>query len=371
MFKEEDVINKFIELTQIDSESYNEREIADKLKKELLELGLKVNEDDAGDVIENNTGNIIAKLKGNEPSLPKLLLSAHMDTVKPGKSIEPVVEDGIIFSQGDTILGADDKAGITMILTILRELKDSQSSYGDIEVVFTVCEEAGLLGSKNLAFKNLNADYGIVCDSGESVGNIIIEGPAQTKIKAKVYGKAAHAGKEPYKGINAIKVAGVALANMELGQIDEETTANIGIVKGGEATNIVPDEVELVGEVRSRDEAKLEEQVQSIIKTLEEAAEEFDTDVEVEVKRLFPSFKLDKELSIIKLAIEAGENLGLEPKLIATGAGSDANIFNAQEIPTINFGLGTKEGHTADENIETDNFTKIVKLILDIIQNLD
>ncbi|WP_078809692.1 M20/M25/M40 family metallo-hydrolase [Selenihalanaerobacter shriftii] len=379
MFKEENIVNKFIELTKIDSESGQERAIADKLKMELLNLGLEVNEDNVADKIQNdiegdikdNTGNIIAKLKGSDPELPTLLLSAHMDTVKPGQDVKPVIEDGTIFSESETILGADDKAGITMILTILRELKQRKLRYGDIEVVFTVCEEEGLLGSRNLAVDKLNADYGIVYDSGEEVGTIITEGPAQTEIKIIVKGKAAHAGREPYKGIDAIKIAGTALAKVNLGKIDEETTANIGIIKGGKATNIVPDEVELVGEVRSRDEVKLEKQIQHMIEIFKDTAREYGAEVEFEIERLFSPFKLNKDLPLIQLAIDSAKELDFTPELITTRAGSDANIFNDYGIPTFNFGLGTNHGHTPDENIQIENFTKIIKYSLNIIENLN
>ncbi|SJZ61830.1 M20/M25/M40 family metallo-hydrolase [Selenihalanaerobacter shriftii] len=370
MIDETRIVDEFMGLLKIDSESRTEREIADKLKERLEKLGLEVREDDIAKEVEGNTGNIIAKLEGNNSEVPTLFLSAHMDTVKPGKGVKPIIKDDTIYSAGDTILGADDKAGIAAILASLEYLIENDSVYGDVEVVFTVCEEVGLLGAKNLAIDKLEADLGIVYDSGGEIGTIIAEAPAQDKINVIVNGKSAHAGIEPDKGINAIKVASIALSNMNLGRVDEETTANIGVIKGGKATNIVPDRVELEGEARSRDEEKLNAQTQHMVDIFEKSAKKFNAKVEIEVERLFPAFKLDKNSPIVKAAIKAAKDLNVEPKLVPTGGGSDANIFNV-EIPTINLGIGMADVHTTDEHIKINDLIKTAEYTLTIIEKLN
>ena len=370
MITPKNVVDLFTELVRIDSESKNERAIADRLKKKLKNLGLEVREDNAGNKVESDTGNIIAKLEGTSSDLPTLLLSAHMDTVKPGQGIEPTIKEDIIYSQGETILGADDKAGITTILTVLENLIESEREYGDIEVVFTICEEAGLLGAKYLDIELLKADFGIIYDAGGEIGTVVTEAPAQDKIHVVIKGKSAHAGIEPDKGVNAIKVASIALSNMDLGRIDEETTANIGVIKGGKATNIVPDRVELEGEARSRDEAKLDAQTKHMVEILKKSAKQFNAEVEVETERLFAAFKLDENLPILKSAIKAAERIGVEPNLIATGGGSDANILNGKGIPTINLGIGMTDVHTTDEHIKIADLMKSIDYTLAIIESL-
>ncbi|MGM0472062.1 MAG: M20/M25/M40 family metallo-hydrolase [Bacillota bacterium] len=371
MLEQKKIVDRFMELVQTDSESRFERQLANDLKQKLEELGLEVVEDDTGARIGSYTGNLIAKLPGSNPNRPTICLVAHMDTVVPGKNVKPLIKDGVIFSQGQTVLGADDKAGITIILTLLENLIEGDLEYGDIEVVFTVCEEKGLLGAKNLDFDQLEAEMGLVFDTGGEIGSIVTSGPAQDKIRALVRGKRAHAGKEPQKGINAIKVASVALSNMNLGRIDEETTANIGVINGGQATNIVPDRVELKGEARSRDEAKLDRQLEHMIDILEKSAQQFGAEIDIESNRLFSSFDLDEDRPIVKAAIAAATKLDLESKLITTGGGSDTNIFNDRGIPTINVAIGVEDNHTPKESIAVSSLVRAIDYALAIIAELD
>ncbi|ADL13221.1 M20/M25/M40 family metallo-hydrolase [Acetohalobium arabaticum] len=370
MLDRTEIIDKFMELVQIDSESRFERQMANRMKSELSDLGLEVWEDDTGARIGSYTGNIIGKLEGTNPELPTICLIAHLDTVVPGQNIKPIIKNGVIFSQGQTILGADDKAGITIILATLEQLIENDYEYGDIEVVFTVCEEAGLLGAKNLDFNRLEADMGIVYDSDGEIGTIITEGPAQEKIRVVVRGRSAHAGKNPQKGINAIKVASIALSNMKLGEIDEETTANIGVIKGGKATNIVPDRVELKGEARSRDEEKLDIQMEHMINIFKRSAEKVGAEVNIENNRLFSAFYLNSNLPVVQAAVSGAKRLGIEPKLVATGGGSDTNIFNNRGIPAINMGIGVKDNHTPKENIRADDLIQTVEYNLAIMEDL-
>ncbi|TDX51191.1 M20/M25/M40 family metallo-hydrolase [Orenia marismortui] len=364
---QERIVNFFLELVQIDSVSKEEGNLAEYLVKLLEELGLEVRRDNIAQEVGGQSGNIIAKLAGDS-SKPTLLLSSHMDTVTPGKGIKPVIKDGVIYSKGDTILGSDDKAGITTIIEALRVIKEEEIEHGDIEVVLTIGEEIGLLGSKNLDYNLIEADYGIVFDSGGPIGSIFTQAPTQDKIYVKVKGKAAHAGMNPSSGINAIKVASVALSNMKLGQVDDETTANIGVIKGGQATNIVPDLVELEGEARSLKEDKLDRQTKHMCDIFNKAANKFKAEVDIDVQRMYPAFDLARNTKIVDIAIKAARKIGIKPSLQSTGGGSDANIFNGHGIPTINTSVGMNDVHSTEENIKINDLVSAVKYCLSIIE---
>ena len=277
------IVSKFIEYVKIPSPSYKEGDFAKVLKRDMEELGFEVIVDKAGEKAGSNTGNLIGYLKGNKDVEP-IMFCAHMDTVTPCENIEPIIEDGIIKSKGNTILSADDKAGIIGILEGIRYIKENNIPHGDIEVVFTICEEVGLYGSKYLDYSKIKSKMAFVLDASGEIGGVNVQGPAQTQIHAKFHGKAAHAGLSPEKGINAIQVASKAINNMNLLRIDEETTANVGIIRGGTATNIVADYAEMELEARSLKEEKLEKQVDHMIKAMEKAAEEFGAKVDIDVK---------------------------------------------------------------------------------------
>ena len=257
MINRERILTEFFELVRTDSPTKSERFIANMLKNRLQDLGMSVTEDNAGEVIGGDCGNVLAYLKGTLPMAPIVLFSAHMDTVQPCLNIEPVLNDGLITSAGPTILGADDKSGIVPILEALRTVQEQAIPHGDIQVIFSVAEEGGLNGSKNIDKTQLKADFGFVLDSGGKPGEIILEAPGQDRINVTINGKAAHAGVEPENGISAIVVAAQAISRLQTGRIDDETTSNIGTIQGGRATNIVADRVEVTCETRSRNLGKL------------------------------------------------------------------------------------------------------------------
>ena len=285
MVNEKRLVESFMELVKIDSISREERNLADFLIEKLEDLGLEVIVHQAGDKVKSNCGNIIARFKGNIKEVTPIMFSAHMDTVIPGKNINPLLKGEKIVSSGKTILGADDKAAIAALLEALHIIKEKNISHGGIEIVFTICEEIGLKGAKNLDISELKSQIGFVLDAGGRVGKIITTAPSQNSREITIYGKAAHAGSNPEEGINAIQVAGFALSRMKLGRIDEETTANIGIISGGKATNIIPDEVTLEGEVRSRKEEKLEKYTEQLKKITEDTAQEFSAKAEVKINK--------------------------------------------------------------------------------------
>ncbi len=369
MVNKDRLVELFMDLVTIDSETRKERPMADRLKLELSKLGLDVYEDNTGEKIGGTAGNIIATLKGNI-DVPSLLFCAHMDRVSPGEGIEPVLKDEIITSKGETILAADDIAGVAAILEALQVAGENNLEHGEIKVLFTVAEEGGLHGAKNVDPEMIRSDYGISFDSGGDVGTIVVQGPAQYSFEAVVKGKAAHAGIEPSAGINAIKVTSLAISEMKLGQIDEETTANIGVIKGGQATNIVPARVELLGEARSRNQEKLEAQIAHMKDIMERAAAKYGAEVDISTELMYPAYFFDADDEIVKIAKEAARAIGVETSLVPSGGGSDANIINGYGIPVINLGIGMEKVHTVNEFITVENLTKTAAYIIALIKTV-
>jgi tripeptide aminopeptidase len=360
------LVEEFLELVQIDSAPKDERRMADALLAKLKSLGLKAEEDDAGSKIGGNAGNVYAFLDG-DPSLPPLLFSAHMDRVSPGYGIKPRVENGIIRSDGTTILAADDVAGVCAILEGIRTVKEQNIPHGRIEVVFTVAEEGGLFGAKNLDTSRLQAEAGFFLDSSGPVGTIIVQAPAQKSIRVKIHGRSAHAGVAPEEGINAIVVAAHAISSMRLGRIDPETTANIGVIRGGTATNIVPDLVELHGEARSRNEASLVAQTNHMVEAINAACEKHGARADIEVIDSYSAYHMKPDDYVVQLAGEAARHIGLEPVQQGTGGGSDANIINGRGIPSVVLGMGYENIHSTAESIPVDQLTKAAQLVAAII----
>ncbi|MEG6510926.1 M20/M25/M40 family metallo-hydrolase [Desulforamulus ruminis] len=369
MVDSERLIGEFMELVQVDSESGAERQMADLLKEKLTQLGLEVFEDGAGAVeVGRGTGNLIANLPGNGGKGPVFLMCAHMDTVKPGKGVKPRREKGKILSAGDTILGSDDKAGVAAILESLRVIKEQNIAHGGLQVVFTVGEEIGLVGAKNLDYGRIIAKAGFVLDSGGPPGEIIIKAPTQFSFKAAIKGKAAHAGIAPEEGINAIVVAAHAIAAMQVGRIDNETTSNIGLISGGRATNIVPELVTLEGETRSISPEKAKAQLDHMLEAIQGAVEQFGAQVDLKVAKEYDPINLAPDSWPVRTAVQACRNLGLEPVLGQTGGGSDTNVFNGRGIDCANLGIGMEKVHTTEEFIAEENLVANAKLMVEIIR---
>jgi tripeptide aminopeptidase len=371
MINQERLVQEFIEMVKIDSLSKQEGKFAAYLKEKLIELGLEVFIDEqAGRQAGSDTGNLFGRLKGKREGVPVILFSAHMDTVPLGEGIQPQIREGTIYSSGNTILGSDDKAGIAIILEVLRHIQEEKIEHGDIEVLFTIGEEAGLLGSRYLDYSLLRAEMGFVLDSDGEPGTIICQAPAHERIDAVIQGKAAHAGMNPEEGVNAIQVAARAINKMNLLRIDEETTANIGVIKGGEATNIVCERVELEGEARSLSEEKLCQQTRHMVNCLQEACDEMGARLEVETTREYPVFKLKEDEPIVKIAREAAESLGLKVNITASGGGSDTNYFSANGIKTVNLGIGMSQAHTKEEFIKIKDLVMSAHYVTEIIKRV-
>jgi len=368
MINKQRMLAEFFELVKIKCSTKDERQVADVLKMRLAALGMEVAEDNAGEKIGGNCGNVIAYTKGTMEGAPTMMLSAHMDCVEPCGGIEPQLQDGIITSIGDTILGADDKAGITAILEALRIIGEQHIQHGPIQVLFTVAEEGGLNGAKSMDPTLLKADFGYALDSGGTPGEIIIMAPGQNSITAVIHGKKAHAGIAPEDGINSIVVAGKCLAVMNYGRLDSETTANIGIISGGVATNIVPDRVEVRCEARSRNMQKLEAQTSHMKETFERIAAENGARADVTVKKAYDPYVLMDDAPVVALAVAATKSIDLIPQIGATGGGSDANFFNNYGVPTAVLGVGMSKVHTADEYIKEVDLYNSAELVIALIK---
>ena len=362
------LVEEFLELVQIDSETKHEEKIAPVIIKKLEAMGFDVYQDDAHTRNGHGAGNIIATLNGSLDVEP-IYFTVHMDTVVPGIGIKPQIkEDGYIYSDGTTILGADDKAGMAALFEMAKRLKEQNIEHGTIQFIITAGEESGLVGAKELEPEKIIAKYGFAVDSDGKVGGIVTGAPYQAKLNVKILGKTAHAGVAPEKGISAITLASKAIAKMNLGRIDEVTTANIGRFEGGKATNIVCDEVHILAEARSIVEEKLNTQVQHMKETFETVAEQNGGRAEVEVKLMYPGFSVTEEDKVVQIAMAAVNNIGRQPNLGVSGGGSDANVISGFGIPTVNLSVGYEEIHTTNERMPIEELEKLADLLVEIVK---
>lgn len=356
-----DVVEEFVALASLNSPSRREAPVAAYLIKRLKELGGAATVDDSSALTGSDTGNIIVRVPGNAAG-PTILLGAHMDTVGPTEGMTPVIRDGFIYSNGETVLGADDKAGIAIILTVLAELQAGDVPHGGIEIVFSVQEEVGLFGAKHLQ-SDLHADFGYILDSSEAVGSIINQAPSKVDLDFVLEGKAAHAGVCPEKGINAVVAAASAVAHLRTGRIDAQTTSNVGIISGGKARNIVPDRAEVAIEVRSTDKEKLEREVQAVLTAFDEAAAASGARLTVRRDAPFETFLISETHPVIANAFRAARSIGMEPRLRTTGGGMDANVFNSRGLPCVGLGLGIEDSHSPQEHISVAQLEAGVRFI--------
>ncbi len=368
MIDKDQLINDFFELVKIPGPSKAEAEIADYIKMRLKAIDAEVFEDDAGEKIGGNTGNLICSVRGTKINAKPILLAAHMDTVQPCQGINPQIENGLIKSDGSTILGADDRAGVAVILHALNVLKEKDIEHGDLEIVFTVGEEIGLLGSSHLDVTKLRSKIGFVFDCSKPPGKVVIQAPTSILFKAKCIGKASHAAAAPEKGINAIHFAAKAIAACKFGKIEDGLVSSIGLITGGRALNIVPDELTAEGFVRSFEDEKLEKYLSSLNDSFKNEAQKVGGKVEFEQKLRYRSFCLDENDRVVQIALEALRENGLEAEGISYLGGSDANHLNAKGIETVNVGLGVNNVHSTEESIEATSIVYAAETVLNIIK---
>ncbi|MFE4711038.1 M20/M25/M40 family metallo-hydrolase [Paenibacillus sp. NPDC056722] len=370
MIVQDRLIQEFMELVRVDSETGNEREIADVLTSKFKALGLEVVEDDSQERTGHGAGNLFVTWPAVQGvTAPKLLFTCHMDTVVPGKGIKPTLhEDGWITSDGSTILGADDKAGLAALFEAIRVIQEQGLPHGQIQFVITAGEESGLLGARAMDPKHLDAEIGFALDSNGEVGAIAVSAPTQARITMQIYGKSAHAGVNPEDGISAIQVASKAISAMKLGRIDNETTANIGKFAGGGPTNVVCDHVQLDAEARSIVQEKVDRQIESMREVLETTVREHGAECEFRSEVIYPAFSFNQHDPVVQLADRAITSLGLTTRLFASGGGSDANVFNGLKVPTVNLAIGYEHIHTTQERIKAADIAKAAELVVAIIQ---
>ena len=357
--------NLFLDLCRINTPPLKEKPIADYVQHMLEGMGLECVRDDAHHRTGGNCGNLIVNIPGAKPGVP-IFLSAHFDTVEPNPDVKIIIERGVIKTDGNSILGADDKAGLAAILETVHVLVENKMPHGDIQLLLSVSEEIGLRGAANMSHDLIKARMGYVLDTGPPVGAIIYTAPTHDIFEVDFRGRAAHAGFEPEKGVSAIQAAALAISRMNLGRIDEETTANVGVIQGGVATNVIPEFVTLRAEARSRNKEKLADQVEHMSAVFRSAAEELGASVDIRVAREYESYMLREDDPVIVLARKAAESIGLPTALRAGGGGSDANIYNRIGIPACVLGTGMRAVHTHSEHILIDDLVRSAQWALAI-----
>lgn len=362
---------RFQRLVEIDSLSRCEKDVADLIEKILTDMGATVTFDNAKEKVNGNCSNLIVKFKGTINKAP-IFLSGHMDTVGPGEGIKVRFENGIFKSEGSTVLGADDKSAIAIILEVMDVILENRIDYPPVELIFTVCEEIGLLGAKHLDYAMIESEFGYILDSTNAEG-IVTRAPGANNINIKIHGRAAHAGAAPENGISAIAIASKAISRLSLGRIDDVTTCNLGTISGGVATNIVPEFVEIKGEARSHDDQKLKIVTDDIVNAFQEAVKAFENGsglpkADIEVKKDFSGTKIAEDHKTILLAKKAAKNIGINFESKTIGGGADANIFFEKGIVAGVLGTGMKDVHTVNESIALKDMENAARLVLEILR---
>jgi tripeptide aminopeptidase len=331
----------FTDLCRIPSPFGHERKCADRVIAELRGMGLEAEEDEAG--------NVLARLDGRGDR--SVLLCAHLDTVETEAPIEPVLVDGGWENAHDGILGADNKAAVAVMLEVARRASIEGSPVG-VELLFTVSEEDALVGAKAFDVGRLRSEFGYVFDHATPIGEIVVASPTYFRLEASFHGKSAHAGIRPEDGRSAVLAAALAITSMPLGRIDDQTTANVGSIRGGTgSTNVVPDRCRLLAETRSLDPARVEDVVAAMVDAMHDGAGRVECDVDVVTEKLFTGFKVRPSAPELVAAEAALSACGYEPRRIQTGGGSDANALQAAGFPCINLANGTERNHEATERV--------------------
>jgi tripeptide aminopeptidase len=358
----------FLELAAVQSPPGRERAVADMVISFLRELGLEPDEDGAGAEIGSEIGNILCRLPATDGGTP-IFLNAHLDTVPPTAGIEPVVEDGIITNRLPTILGADNKAAVAVMLAATRDLIREGAPHGGVELVLTPMEEVGLRGAKGFDSSRLAARFGYCYDHAAPIGEIVLAAPSQRTFLLTFHGRPSHSGIAPEQGRSAILAAARAIAAMPLGRLDDATTSNVGLIEGGVAGNIVPPTCTVRAEARSRDAGRLAETVQAMLDAATAAAEESECRLDAAITSEYESYRFDRDDEPVALAARALAECGHAVRYIESGGGADANVFNAAGLPCVNLCTGMAEIHTSEEHIavaDLDAMTAVTRRLVDL-----
>jgi len=361
-----EALDLFLELAAVASPSGEERQVADLVIAYLRDCGLAADEDGTGAKVGSTIGNLYARIEPNAPGEP-LFFCAHLDTVPPTDAIEPVIEDGVVRNARPTILGADNKAAVAAMLEATRRVLAENRRHAGIELVFTPKEEVGLLGAFAFDEQRLRARLGYVYDQAAPIGDIVLGAPSAEQLEITFHGRAAHAGMYPEEGRSAIAAAARAVAEMQLGRIDDESTANVGKISGGTAPNIVPEWCTLVADARSHDEHKLADIVRSIQDAVTFAAGVTECEVETQARRSYSAYRFKRDDRVLRLAGEALGRCGFEARYALSGGAADANVFNERGLQCANLANGMAEIHTPDEHIAVADLEAMVEGTLALV----
>ena len=363
-----EVLELFLELAALPTPPGRERAAADLVARYLRDLALDVEEDDAGAVVGGDTGNLLARLPPTSDEGVPLFLCAHLDTVPPEGPIEPVVADGIVRNGAGTILGADNKATVAAMLVAAATILRENRPHAGVELLFTPKEEVGLLGAAAFDHTRLHAELGYVYDQAAPIGQIVLGAPTQRSLHVRFHGRPAHSGMVPEEGRSAIAAAARAIAELRLGRLDDETTANVGTIAGGTARNIVPEWCTFEAEARSHDERKLQDLVQEMLDSITFAAQAADCEVETQIEETYRGYRFRREDVPVRLAADALRAVGVEPTYALTGGGADANVFTTRGIPCVNVANGMAEIHTPDEHVAVADLERMVAFTLALVE---
>ena len=363
------LVDLFLELCAIPSPSGHERVVADRVAAYLGDLGLEWDEDDSANRLDGDAGTIYCRIPAPNPNGgTPIFLCAHTDTVPPETVIEPVVdEEGIVRNAAGTILGSDNKAAVVVMLEAVRRVLEEGREHAGIELVFTPQEEVSLRGADAFDHTRLVATNGYVYDQGAPIGEIVLGSPHARLLDFRFHGAAAHAGMHPEDGRSAIAAASRAIADFRLGRIDEETSANVGVISGGTARNVVPEWCSFTAEVRSQDESKAVELAREMLESAAFAASLSDCEVESEVRPSFPGYRFRETDDHVRMAAQALERAGYTPSYALSGGGADANVFNARGLRCVNLANGMMEIHTPDEHISVADLEGMVEVTLALV----
>jgi tripeptide aminopeptidase len=362
-----EVVSLFTELAALPSPPGEEREVADRVAAYMRDLALDVDEDDAGARVGSNAGNLYARVAATSEGVP-LFFCAHLDTVPPDGPLEPVVEDGIVRNAGGTILGADNKAAVAVMLEATRRVVAEGRPHAGIELLFTRQEEIGLFGAAAFDHTRLSAQLGFVYDQEGPIGEIILGAPFAQGLEATFHGRAAHAGMAPEEGRSAIQAAARAIADLRLGRVDEVTTANVGVISGGTAGNIVPDRCLFLAEARSHDEGKLGDLVQEMLDACAFAASETECELQTELRKSYRGYRFAKSDDVVRLAADGLERRGHEVRYGLSGGAADANVFNERGLRCLNLTHGVHDFHSPNERIAVADLEAMVDVTVSLIE---
>jgi tripeptide aminopeptidase len=366
MIERSDVTHLFCELAALATPPGEERAVADVVTRYLRDCGLGVDEDDTGPSVGSTMGNLYARLEPTADGKP-LLLCAHLDTVPPTAAIEPVVEEGVVRNAAGTILGADDKAAVAVMLEAVRRILAEGRPHAGIELLFTSKEEVGLVGAYAFDHTRLRARVGYVYDQAAPIGTVILGAPFSQALEVRFHGRAAHSGMHPDDGRSAIAAAARAISELRLGRVDEDSTANVGTITGGTAGNIVPEWCTFVAEARSHDERKLADLVQEMQDAITFAAGVGECDVETTARKSYRGYRFSKGDDAVALAARALEACGHEVRYELSGGAADANVFNERGLAVVNLANGMTDIHTSNEHIAVSDLDAMVDVTLALV----